>query len=261
MLVSVVIPVYNDGKYLVEAIESIRSQTYKDIEIVVVNDGSTDTDTLHLLDKLSHEGLQVLHKENGHLSSARNYGITHASGELILTLDADDKFHSTFVSKAVKVIAEDEAIGVVTCYVQSFGDQNYKWKPKGGGLENFLWNNEACGNSLFRKSIWSQIGGFDVNMKKGYEDWEFWIRITAAGWKVAVIKEYLFYYRISSKSMLLNTSIPNRKEILHYIVNKHPDIYHHQLAEMLQEWKLVDLRQPLKWRLIGKLLFKKLVGR
>ena len=73
--ISVVIPCYNDGVYLPETIAHLKKQTFQDFEIIIVNDGSTDASTLRILDKLSKEGITVLHKENGRMSSARNYGV------------------------------------------------------------------------------------------------------------------------------------------------------------------------------------------
>ena len=98
-LISVVIPCYNDGKYLPETIERLKQQTFTDYEIIIVNDGSTDKQTLEVLDALSTTGIVVLHKENGRMSSARNHGVRHAKGEYIAALDADDYFHNDFFQK------------------------------------------------------------------------------------------------------------------------------------------------------------------
>ena len=92
-LISVVIPCYNDGKYLPETLGHLAKQTFRDFEIIIVNDGSTDPETLSILKNLESENTRVLHKENGRMSSARNHGVKHARGEYIAALDADDYFH------------------------------------------------------------------------------------------------------------------------------------------------------------------------
>ena len=260
-LVSVIIPCYNDGHYLDDSIASARNQTFRDIEIIIVNDGSTDKATLDKLGSLSDPLIRVLHKENGHLSSARNYGIRHANGRLIVTLDADDKFENTFIEQGVEVCEKDASVGAVTCYLRSFGLRKYKWKPLGGDLKNFLYRQESCASAMFRKECWEKIGGYDEQMKSGYEDWEFWIRLTAAGWKVHVIKKYLLNYRVTGKSMLLTQSEPKRKDIVNYILEKHKDLYWQQLKEAVIERKIIDLRNKestilllknLYWRMRGK---------
>ena len=95
--VSVIIPCYNQGAYLNEAVESILAQSYRDFEIIVVNDGSTDEETNRLLSGYDRQQTRVLHTENQGLSSARNNGIREAQGEYILPLDADDRIDPTYL--------------------------------------------------------------------------------------------------------------------------------------------------------------------
>jgi len=97
--ISVVIPCYNDGEYLPETIARLKEQTYPNFEIILVNDGSTDQHTLDVLKQLETEGVQVFHKENGRMSSARNYGAKQAKGSIIAALDADDYFDPSFLKK------------------------------------------------------------------------------------------------------------------------------------------------------------------
>jgi glycosyltransferase involved in cell wall biosynthesis len=260
-LVSVIIPCYNDGQYLEAAISSIREQTFSDLEIIVVNDGSDDRFTLDKLNTISGDQVRVLHKANGHLSSARNHGISHAGGDIIVTLDADDRFEKTFIEKGVKALAQDPTMGVVTCYLKSFGLKKFRWKPLGGNIINFLYRQESCASAMFRKECWQKTGGYDEEMKSGYEDWEFWIRVTAAGWKVQVLKEYLLNYQIRENSMLLTQSEPRREEIINYILEKHKSLYWKHLKTAVIDRKIIDLRNPestvlllknLYWRFRGK---------
>ena len=260
-LVSVIIPCYNDGHYLDDAVASAKSQTFTDIEIIIVNDGSDDQPTIQKLHSFNDPLITVLHKENGHLSSARNHGIRHARGQIIVTLDADDKFEKEFIAKGVEVLQQDITIGAVTCYLRSFGLKKYSWRPLGGDIKNFLFRQESCASAMFRKECWEKTGGYDEQMKNGYEDWEFWIRLTAAGWKVHVLKDYLLNYRVTGKSMLLTQSEPKRELIVNYIMEKHKELYWQQLKDAVIQRKIIDLRNPestavllknLYWRLTGK---------
>lgn len=261
-LVSVIIPCYNDGHYLDDAVGSARQQSFTDIEIIIVNDGSTDAATIDKLNSLKNDPLvTVLDKENGHLSSARNHGIRQARGQVIVTLDADDKFENTFIEKGVAVLNRDTSVGAVTCYLKSFGLRKFRWKPLGGDVKNFLYRQESCASAMFRKECWEKVGGYDEKMKTGYEDWEFWIRLTSSGWKVHVLKEYLLNYRITEKSMLLTQSEPKRESIVDYVMEKHKELYWQQLKDAVISRKIIDLRNPesttillknLYWRLKGK---------
>jgi GT2 family glycosyltransferase len=260
-LVSVIIPCYNDGHYLDDSVASIRQQAFSDLEIIIVNDGSTELATLKKLESFNQPGITVLHKENGHLSSARNFGIRHAQGRIIVTLDADDKFESSFIERGVAALNSDQSAGAVTCYLKSFGLKTYKWKPLGGDVKNFLFRQESCASAMFRKECWEKIGGYDEQMKTGYEDWEFWLRLTAAGWKVHVVKEFLLNYRVTEKSMLLTQSEPKREAIVNYIMEKHKELYWSQLKDAVIQRKIIDLRNPesttvllknLYWRFTGK---------
>src|SRR5687767_5378789 len=103
-LISVVIPCFNDGAYLPETLAHLDKQTLRDFEIIIVNDGSTDKNTIDILNKIQGPGITVLHKQNGRMSSARNYGVKHAKGQLIAALDADDYFHPSFFAKAVEIL-------------------------------------------------------------------------------------------------------------------------------------------------------------
>ena len=152
MQVSAVIPCYNHGEYVEDAINSILSQTHLVSEILVVDDGSDDPETLHILDTIDKPRTIVYHKENGGPSSARNYGIERSSHNYILTLDCDDRFDPTFVEKAITVLKNNPKTGMVTSYVnEQERIQPLMRNSKGAGLKSFLVKNDANASLLFRK--------------------------------------------------------------------------------------------------------------
>ncbi len=234
-LVSVVIPCYNHGEYVGEAVRSALAQAYRPLEVLVVNDGSDDPATLEALERIAANDATVLHKPNGHLSSARNHGIRHARGEYVMTLDADDLLEPDLLARAVPILEGDSEAGVVTTHIRLFDDEGPTgtvYTPSGGGVVDFLVRNQACGGSLFRAACWDAAGGYDESMRSGSEDWEFWIAVTSAGWKVRVVPEPLYLYRRTPDSMYERTR-EVRAEVFRYIVQKHEELFREHLVEVL----------------------------
>jgi len=237
-LVSVVIPCFNHGAFVEEAVRSALDQTYPSREVVVVNDGSDDPATLRTLASLEGRGdpaVTVLHKKNGHLSSARNHGIRHSRGEYIMTLDADDRLAPELLSKAVPFMEERKGVGVVTTHVLQFdesGPTGVIYTPAGGELRDFLVRNQACGGSLFRRRCWEDAGGYDEGMLDGSEDWDFWISVTSCGWRVHAIPEALYWYRDTPGSMYDRTR-ERRAAAFRQIVVKHEAAFREHLVEVL----------------------------
>jgi hypothetical protein len=225
MTVSIVIPCYNHGKYIDRAVDSILGQTFADVEIIVVNDGSTDQFTVKKLNNYKKAKTKILHTVNQGPSAARNIGISQAKGEYILVLDADDHYHSTFLEKGIAVFEQDHKIGIVACGIQHFGLDSGKKMPKGGDVRAFLAPSGLTGSALLRKVCWEQAGGYDESMKtSGYEDWNFWIDVTKRGWLVHIIEEYLFYYnwQDDSRRTMLNSQ---RAASLSHVVRNHRDVF------------------------------------
>ncbi|OIR05732.1 putative glycosyltransferase EpsJ [mine drainage metagenome] len=260
-LISVIIPCYNDGEYLPETIEKLRQQTYKNFEIIIVNDGSTDTNTLQILDKLEQQDIRVIHKSNGRMSSARNAGVREAKGTIIAALDADDYFHPTFFEKSIKVLNADENIAAVTSYIQMFGEINMLSKPRGGSQENFLFSSQCPACAIVRKKCWDEVGGYDEQMTLGYEDWEFYIRITQKGWTVFVIPEPLLFYRQTKKSTLKTHTLPNGALIIDYIVNKHSDWYLKEIKKLILNKEILYTESRISYQNIWKMLKNRLIGK
>lgn len=259
--ISVVIPCYNDGRYLPETIERLKRQTYRHFEIIVVNDGSTDEKTLAVLESLTGQQVKVFHKENGRMSSARNYGVKQASGTLIAALDADDYFDPQFFEKAIAVLEKQENVAVVTSYMQLFGQVKKVSKPRGGDEYNFLFSNQCPACAMVRKQCWDAVGGYDEAMKNGYEDWEFYIRITQQGWRVHVIPEVLFFYRQTAKSTHKNDTLPNRRQLVSYIVDKHQEWYLQKLKELIAKEELIYKNSRISYQTIAGALLNRIRGK
>ena len=112
-LISVIIPCYNQGQYLAESIGSALASDYQELEIIVVDDGSTDPETIALLDQLAYSKTRLIRQENRGLAAARNWGIAEAQGTYILPLDADDRIGPQYISQAVAALAADTELGIV----------------------------------------------------------------------------------------------------------------------------------------------------
>ena len=226
--VSVIIPCYKQASFLSEALQSVVNQTHENWECFIVDDGSPDN-TKEVAEKWCTKDSRIhyLNQQNGGLSSARNFGIQYANSDFILTLDADDKYEKTFIEKALKIFDENATIGVVSSWVVRFKDDKEIAiiRPNGKTIEDFLFQNACNGTALFRKKCWLEVGGYDENMKKGYEDWDFYIRVCSVGWQVYVIPEPLFFYRQHTFSMRLDAYANHDVAIKKYLYSKHKELY------------------------------------
>ncbi|WP_291102514.1 MULTISPECIES: glycosyltransferase family 2 protein [unclassified Flavobacterium] len=236
--VSIIVPCYNQAQYLDEALQSLYDQTYTDWECFVVNDGSPDhTEEIARKWEAKDPRFIYIYKENGGVSSARNLGIEKAKGEFILTLDADDQYEATFIEKALTVLLNNDKVGIVSSWGRYFTNdkQLQIYKSIGKSVADFLFYNAAIGTSLFRKECWQQVGGYDENPANGYEDWEFYLRVCALGWKVYIIEEVLFLYRqnIGSRSAGMNLK---HNETQKYIYIKNKEIYCAHYEELIDQF-------------------------
>jgi glycosyltransferase involved in cell wall biosynthesis len=236
-LISVVIPCYNQAHFLNDSMRSVLEQTYRNWECIIVNDGSPDdTETIAQDWCKKDDRFAYLYKQNGGLSSARNAGINVAKGDYILTLDADDKYEKTFLSKGVEILNNNKKIGIVSSWGYRFVGTVYSelFKPDGKNLDDFLFKNAAIGTSLFRKQCWLEVNGYDETMKNGYEDWEFYIRVSKNRWETSIIEEPLFFYRQRNNSMRNIAVSQFDPQLKFYIFNKHKELYINNFDELLQ---------------------------
>lgn len=225
--VSVIIPCYNLGKYIDQAVESVLNQTYQDFEIIIVNDGSTDKFTNTKLSNYQRPKTKVITTKNKGVSAARNLAIKNATGEFILPLDADDKIENTYLEKAILIFEQNQNIKVVYCNTQQFGNTKNKINYPNFELNSFLLNNCIHVAGFFRKKDFLNTKGYDKSMLDGLEDWEFWISMLKTGGKVYKIEESLLFYRryVESRQSLLDKNRSRNLEIRQYIVEKHLALY------------------------------------
>jgi hypothetical protein len=224
-LISIIIPCYNDAQYIEQAINSALNQSYSNKEIIVIDDGS-NAETKIVLKKLESKITKLISQKNQGQSTARNIGILESRGEYILTLDSDDYFEPTFCDKAIAILEGNSSIKIITCYTNRiFETKNTDvFKPDGGKLEGFLLYNCAMGSAMFKKIDWQETKGYDENMRKGFEDWEFYIRLLKEGGSAYVIPEILFNYRSKENSTTTRAN-KIKYELSYYIYSKHKDLY------------------------------------
>ena len=253
-LVSVIIPCFNQGEYLTEALNSVLAQTYYNWECVIMDDGSTDRSKQVALafcnkDKRFH----YLYQNNQGLSAARNNGIKNSRGRYILPLDADDLIHKDYLIEAVDVLERKEEIKIVYCRAEFFGEKTGEWMlPKFTMLEILNQNCIFC-SAMYRRVDFDQTSGYNTKMKYGLEDWDFWLSMLEKGGDVYQIPQIRFYYRIKKKSMLvdLNHNDEKRLETVLAVIRNHLPFYRKNYTALYN--KYVDITNS-RWYTLFKLL-------
>lgn len=254
--VSIIIPCYNTHIYLNQAICSVRRQTFQSIEIIVIDDGSTDPATIHCLNNLGDD-VQVVHQNNQGLPAARNAGFSVACGEFLLPLDADDWLEPNAVEKLVNALEQSPGAGFSFSHICMEGERKGVLIKQYNFFEQ-LFLNQLPYCLMLRKSLWQATGGYDATMRLGYEDWEFNIRLGSMGYFGSVVPMPLFHYRVSRDGMLLRTSNKVHGEIWESIRHKHAEIYKAtNLFHLWCKWRRYPSTYSL-WLYSGLLIAAKL---
>jgi glycosyltransferase involved in cell wall biosynthesis len=200
--VSVIIPTYNYGRFIADAIRSVLDQTYPAAEIVVVDDGSTDN-TSNVVQAFG-DSVMYVRQENAGVCAARNRGVAESAGDLIAFLDADDMWEPTNLEKQSEKFDTDSSLGLVHCGLREFdGETGETIRLHLDGGEDdvadnlLLWEGPMIagpgGAVIVSRKAFDAVGGFDTRIKVG-EDWDFCYRV-ARKFKVGFVPEPLVNYR------------------------------------------------------------------
>lgn len=233
IIVSVIIPCFNQSHFLEGSVNSVINQTFIDWECIIVNDGSND-DTAIIAQQLMQKDKRIKYilKENGGLSAARNTGIKAANSKYILPLDADDLLQPNYINATISIIEIEKNIRLVYTGTQLFGtEEGVRNAPF--SLKNFMLNNLIPCTALYYKEDWQKVGGYNETMKQGYEDWDFWMSLFENGINVKKIDTLLFKYRRTENSMSKNMNVDSILNTQKEIYNRHKELYLNVLGDPL----------------------------
>lgn len=226
--VSVVIPHYNLGQYVGAAIDAALDSNWTDLEVVLVDDGSTDPHSLAVLESLESGGdcrLKIIRKQNDGLANARNTGVQAASGEFVMLLDADDAVDPTFVPRAIEILRQYENIHIVYSweqYIQASNDIYPCWNFE---FPYLLGHNMTCPISVLYRQSYLACGGSNSKMAYNFEDYELWIRMVSKGCGGVAIPEPLSFYRIREDSMWQESPREQHLHLQELIMEEHSDLF------------------------------------
>lgn len=262
-LVSVCVTHFNRPAMLRRTLEGIAAQDYPHLEVIVVDDGSTDSEARKEYDTIerafSDRGWIFLKQTNRYLGAARNFASNHATGEYLLFMDDDNYAKPDEVSRFVQV-AQHTGADILTCAVEYFTDDAELMDalrvpkiqiPLGASLGGGMYENVfGDANALIRTSVFRVLGGFTEVFGVGLEDFEFFAKAVAKGYRLEVIPEALFCYRQNASGMLLSTGrIQNALRAVRPYLENYPELapgvllaqgYHYQLPEVALNWARVQ---------------------
>lgn len=217
MLVSIIIPCYNLGLFVSQTIDSALAQTYPRVEVIVVNDGSTDDSLYRIRQYSSH--VKIVNQANAGLGPARNAGIRESKGVYFLPLDADDCIEPSYLAETVPLMVNPR-VGVVSTDMRYFGPVNDLLKTTGFSLEAEMHSNQIPSCSLIRRAAFDSTPGY---ARVACEDWNMWIDLLKRGWQVGYVPKPLFRYRIRRDSMS-GLSEGREAQKLKEIMDLHPEL-------------------------------------
>lgn len=203
-LVSVLMPVYNAERYLEEALRSVLEQSYAELEVVLVNDGSTDRSQA-IIESFDDPRIRLLNKSNSGITKTLNYGLARCRGELVARMDADDICAPERIEKEVRLLRQRDA-DIVWSNAHLIDDAGEKlcdrfqpsewWSVRMLNLANFVLHPSV----LFRREIVQAAGGYDESFPYG-QDWQLWKRLKARDVRFALLDEPLLWYRVSASAV------------------------------------------------------------
>ena len=259
--ISIVIPLYNQEKYVEETIKSLKESTYKDFVCIVVNDGSTDNSEEKALKAIDgDERFKYFKNENHGQSYTRNFGISKTNSKYILPLDSDDKISPTYIENGVKYLNGDLDTSLYYGKAKMFNDDGNEkdWSLPKFSYSLLLRSNLIYSCCIYRRKDFNRIGGYDEEMN-GYEDWDFLIRLLYKNDKVYRTDDVVFYYRRHEGSMdtVARKNIDKYKE---YIRAKNKDIYASYTVEASKDLDMfISTDRPFPIR-VSNPTYKILIG-
>lgn len=220
-LVSVIIPVYNAAPFIRETLDSVQASTYRPLEIVMVDDASTD-DSLAIITAYAgeHDNCRVFPQAALGVSATRNHAIREAQGTYILPVDADDKIGATYIEHAVQVLEQHPDVRVVGCHARMFGDVDKPWQLPRFSHALLARKNMIPVTSLFRKADWERTGGF-CEQDIYREDWDFWLSMMELGGTYHLLDEVGLFYRVRRGSRRADAK-QRKRAIVDAVNRRHP---------------------------------------
>jgi glycosyltransferase involved in cell wall biosynthesis len=224
-LVSVIVPCYNSGKTLSRTIDSVIRQTWENIEIIIINDGSTDRSTIELLGYLSTKPKIIVHSQsNKGLASARNSGIRISKGEFILPLDSDDWLDDNAIKLMLDSANQNNRNNIVFSNIKLEGEKVGVKETYCNPFEQ-LFSNQLPYCMLFPKSVFNEISGYDESFLFGLEDWDLNIRLFINKHNFMKVNKSIFHYWVDKRGMFQSVTSKKFGYIFTQIMQKNSDTY------------------------------------
>jgi len=237
--VGIIMPCYNMGEYIEEALSSLNRQTFKDFTVIVADDASTD---IHTREKLKSISLPdnvtlVLEKKNLGLSGIRNKYMEQLETKYVFSFDPDDILEPNFLKECVQYMESHPDKAAVATWLNRFGTESgiSKLNEDLATLPAMLITNNYLGSCVLRKEVFTQVGGYDTSdVVYGAEDYDFWLSALERGWSLGVIPKPLFRYRRLLNSSSSQSAKPEKAvKWRRYIVDKHSALYQEHLADVV----------------------------
>lgn len=254
-LISVIIPCYNDGKYIIECLNSVHNQSYENYELIIINDGSDDAYTNKVISEISHPKVKIINTKNQGVSLARNLGINQSNGKYILPLDADNKVSDNFIGEAINILEIKQHIKIVNCDLIYFGAKKGYKKFESFSLENLICKNVIESASIYRRTDFNKTIGYNPNMTEGLEDWDFWLSMLENGGDVYKLDFAGIYYRVRRNSRNNSITSDQFKRLRQQLYNNHKELYSKHLLDPQMSFEYELITQSKEYRL-GKFLLK-----
>ncbi len=233
-LVSIIVPMYNAEQFVGETLRSIEKVDYPAIEVVIVDDGSTDGSAAiaqRFVD--NHANWSLIRQPNRGVSAARNLGIRSSYGKYILPVDADNLLAVDFITLAVSVLEYNPDVKVVAPTAEYFGDRSGVWKLPEFSLKLLARRNLMDTCALYRRADYDRCGGYCEELM-AREDWDFWISMLKDGGEVVRLPEIGFYYRYRKTGSKRFADRKLKRHVVDMLNARHPEFFSRQLGGPLR---------------------------
>ncbi len=251
--IEVVITAYDQGEMVREALQSVCAQTRRPARVLIVDDGSTDEQSLCVLEQIRSQQewevpVHVLRQENRGVSAARNVGIRMTQAPFVVVLDGDDTIEPAFLEKTCDMLEAQPTMVAASAWLHTFGVMDAVVQSCGGDVRAFLSRNCAPATHMLRRSAWEACGGYDETMRSGFEDWDFFLSMleVAPDACIGIVEQPLINYRTAPASSNVR-SMEKRLELMRYLIGKHEQLYREHVADAVLGVEAVSMSRLYGW--------------